>query len=164
MSALRVSLCHLSSLLCELPITSRHREQCCFDNEGFFCLLKTILKPPLSPVSFLLSSTGLFQQDLFPGLFCGLSRLSNHPTFFLREAQLLLESVTCCLKSNNFMPRISSHIFQKFILWSVTAFKHHSGMLLPCPTHNTTPTDVLSLFKLFLFSFSVHFSDLSYQV
>lgn len=30
-------------------------------------------------------------------------------------------------------------------------------MLLPCPTHNAAPTDVLSLFKLLLFSFSVHF-------
>lgn len=109
---------------------SRHREQCCIDNEGFFCLLKAILKPPLSPVSFLLSSTDFPSRIYFLGPFVAFPGSPITPYFFLGGAQLLLKAAMCCLKSNNFTPRTSSHIFQKFILWSVTAFKHPSGMLL----------------------------------
>lgn len=130
---------------------SRHREQCCIDNEGYFCLLKAILKPPLSPVSFLLSSTDFPSRIYFLGPFVAFPGSPITPYFFLGGAQLLLKAAMCCLKSNNFTPRTSSHIFQKFILWSVTAFKHHSGMLLLqqmfCPCSNCSYLLFQSIFS-----------------
>lgn len=89
----------------------------------------------------------------------------NHPTFFLGGAQFLLEAVTCCLKSNNFIPRISAHIFQKFILWSVTV----SSIILKCccpALHTTLPQQMFcpsSNCSYFLFQsiFSAPWSFLS---